>query len=330
MCFRSTPRIGERRQQRVAHRAHARGLSLGAGRRSSRHRSLQRRAASRCRSRAITIETRRDRTRSSATLPVLDVAGIGADDADERPSPRDRPRRRRPSAPHRRRRAGGRIEERRATGSSMRARSIARSTASTLSWREPASGIVARFAVEAGDDLEHWRGVGNGTVLVLEQQGARLERRDIALGGMRAKYLRLRRLDDGAAITGLAVEARSVEHGRAAPSRVWASHRRSAGRPMTPPPAGTTRFDYTLAAALPVDIARIELANDNALAEVTLLARASDASDRAVDARRRAHRVPPAPGRRAAAQRRHRRALASTPARIPHRIGRRRSPRRRS
>jgi hypothetical protein len=72
-----------------------------------------------------------------------------------------------------------------------------------LSWREPATGIVARFAVEAGDDLEHWRSAANGTVLVLEQQGARLERRDIALGGVRAKYLRLRRLDDGATMTGL-------------------------------------------------------------------------------------------------------------------------------
>ncbi|MET0230206.1 MAG: DUF3999 family protein, partial [Rhodanobacteraceae bacterium] len=27
----------------------------------------------------------------------------------------------------------------------------------TLAWREPASGIVARFDVDASDDLEHWR-----------------------------------------------------------------------------------------------------------------------------------------------------------------------------
>jgi hypothetical protein len=147
----------------------------------------------------------------------------------------------------------------------------------TLSWREPASGIVARFMIEAGDDLEHWRTAGNGTVLVLEQQGARLERRDIALGGVRAKYLRLRRLDDGDAISGLAVEARSVEHGLAAPARAWILATPKAASADARAPAGTSRFEYTLAAALPVDMARVELANDNALAQVALLARSSDA-----------------------------------------------------
>ncbi len=38
-----------------------------------------------------------------------------------------------------------------------------------------------------------WRNSGTATVLALEQQGARLERREIPLGGVRAKYLRLRR-----------------------------------------------------------------------------------------------------------------------------------------
>ena len=147
-----------------------------------------------------------------------------------------------------------------------------------LSWSEPTSGIVARFGVDASDDLQSWRGAGNATVLMLEQQGARLERRDIALGGVHAKYLRLRRLDDGVALKGLRVEARSVERGRTAPSRMWiAADARSASNDP-PVPAGVTRFDYTLNAALPIDTARIELASDNALAPITLLARTSDAT----------------------------------------------------
>jgi hypothetical protein len=145
----------------------------------------------------------------------------------------------------------------------------------TLTWREPANGIVARFAVDASDDLEHWRDCATGTVLALEQGGAKLERRDLALGGVKAKYLRLRRLDDGVAIVGLAVEARSVERGRAAPSRVWIDAAPASSPADTPAPKGA-RYDYALVAPLPVETARVELRNDNALAEIELLGRASD------------------------------------------------------
>ncbi len=147
-----------------------------------------------------------------------------------------------------------------------------------LSWREPASGIVARFAVDTSDDLQNWRNSGTATVLALEQQGARLERREIPLGGARAKYLRLRRLDDGSAIVGLRAEARSIEHTRALPARAWIDAEPKAASQDEAAPRGITRFDYTLAAALPVDIARIELASDNALAPISVFARTLDAT----------------------------------------------------
>jgi hypothetical protein len=146
----------------------------------------------------------------------------------------------------------------------------------TLTWREPASGLVARFAVDASDDLEHWRDVATGTVLALEQGGAKLERRDIALGGVTAKYLRLRRLDDGVAIVGLGVEARSIERGRAAPSRVWIDAAPTPSKTEANAPPKGARYDYGLVAPLPVETARIELRNDNALAEIELLGRAAD------------------------------------------------------
>ncbi|MEP7096605.1 MAG: DUF3999 family protein [Dokdonella sp.] len=139
-----------------------------------------------------------------------------------------------------------------------------------LTWRTPASGVVARFSVEAGDDLQSWRSAGAGTVLVLEQDGVRLERHEIVLGGVRSKYLRLHRLDDGAALDGLTAQSHSVERGSMAPTRVWLDAAVAPGKAEAP---GIAHFDYTLAAALPVVSARIELANDNALAPLTLSAR---------------------------------------------------------
>ncbi len=147
-----------------------------------------------------------------------------------------------------------------------------------LTWSAPASGVVARFSVEAGADLQNWRTAGTGTVLVLEQEGVRLERHEIALGGVRAKYLRLHRLDDGAALGGLGAQARSVERGRMAPTRGWLDATPAAAPATADAPAGVARFDYTLPSALPIDVARIELATDNALAPLTLSARMLDRS----------------------------------------------------
>lgn len=147
-----------------------------------------------------------------------------------------------------------------------------------LAWGAPTSGMVARFRVEAGDDLQSWRTVGNGTLLALEQDGARLERHDIALGNVRAKYLRLQRLDDGTELVGLAVQAHWYD-GLQLPARSWID---AAVVPAAPhadaPPPGVTRFDYALPAALPLDAARIDLSSDNALAPVTLFAHLLDGS----------------------------------------------------
>ncbi|HEU4664072.1 MAG TPA: DUF3999 domain-containing protein [Dokdonella sp.] len=142
----------------------------------------------------------------------------------------------------------------------------------TLSWEEPASGVVARFEISAGDDLEHWRRVGEGSVLSLREGDARLERNDIALPDVRAKYLRLRRADDGDALVGLRASARVVEHAVAVPMRRWID-----ARPVELPAeergTAAARYAYALPAALPVEQARVELASDNALAALTLSAR---------------------------------------------------------
>ncbi|MEP7041607.1 MAG: DUF3999 domain-containing protein [Dokdonella sp.] len=143
-----------------------------------------------------------------------------------------------------------------------------------LDWTTPTSGVVARFSIEASDDLQSWRSLGSATVLALEQDGARLERRELTLGGVRAKYFRLHRLDDGAALDGLGAHARATERSSAAPARAWLRAETSA---VGAAPGGGARFDYRLPAALPADRARIELAGDNTLAPLILSTR-KDAS----------------------------------------------------
>ncbi|TCO37746.1 DUF3999 domain-containing protein [Dokdonella fugitiva] len=140
-----------------------------------------------------------------------------------------------------------------------------------LAWESPASGVVARFEISAGDDLEHWRRVGEGSVLSLREGDARLDRNDIALPDVRAKYLRLRRVDDGAALAGLNASVRVVERAAAVPLRRWIDAR--AVELPADERGATARYAYALPAALPVEQARVELASDNALAALTLSAR---------------------------------------------------------
>jgi len=137
-----------------------------------------------------------------------------------------------------------------------------------LDWTTPVSDVVARFSIEAGDDLQTWRDLGNATVLVLEQNGARLERRELALGNVRAKYFRLHRLDDGAELGGLRAHARMVERS-SAPVRAWLRAEVIGGAEVQ---GSATRFHYQLPAALPIDRARIELGGDNSLAPLILFA----------------------------------------------------------
>jgi hypothetical protein len=139
-----------------------------------------------------------------------------------------------------------------------------------IDWRTPATGVVARFAIDAGDDLRHWHAVAEGQLLSLERQGQRLVRHDVALPATRAKYFRLRRRDDGAALDGLAVRARVVEQeGNRPLQRRWipAAAAPDDGEPV---PAGIERYSYALPSALPVEALRVELATDNALAPLRI------------------------------------------------------------
>lgn len=141
-----------------------------------------------------------------------------------------------------------------------------------LDWSAPTSGVSARFAVAASDDLQSWRDLGAVGVVALERDGVRIDRREFALAPTRARYFRLHRLDDGAELDGLSARARSTERTQAESPRNWLSAEASAAS------GAPGAFDYVLPARLPVDRARVELANDNALAQLTLLARGDDAA----------------------------------------------------
>lgn len=151
-----------------------------------------------------------------------------------------------------------------------------------LDWSEPKSGVSARFAIAASDDLQDWRALGEASVLALAQNGVRIERRMLAFDPVRARYFRLRRLDDGVALEGLSAQARSTERAQATPPLSWLRAETQAATGAAATDAGTaasgTSFDYALPAALPIERARVELAGDNALAPLAISAATNDAA----------------------------------------------------
>ncbi len=144
-----------------------------------------------------------------------------------------------------------------------------------LQWTEPKSGVSARFSIAAGDDLQDWRELGDGSVLALEQNGVRIDRRTLAFEPVRARYFRLRRLDDGVDLEGLSAQARSTDRTQTDTPLAWLRAEPVAANGATTTSGGGA-FDYALPAALPVERARVELAGDNALAPLALSARTGD------------------------------------------------------
>lgn len=131
----------------------------------------------------------------------------------------------------------------------------------------------AQFAIDASDDLQHWRTLNaDAAVLHLRQDNHELVRSEVPLDNTRAAYLRLRRLDHGAALPSLRIGAGVVVRSTPAmPARQWLqatldgsdtqhldhSTRGDGTRPVA--------YRYHLPAALPAAGMKIELADDNSL-----------------------------------------------------------------
>ncbi len=147
-----------------------------------------------------------------------------------------------------------------------------------IDWDASAGDVTARFAISGSDDLQQWHLlVADASVLRLIQQGKTLSRHDVALQHVNATYLRLHRLDDGPDLPKLTVQARSISQStRASVPRLWLAATADADAAQQPDPASHRSgvvYTYHLPAVLPIAAAKIELADDNSVAQVDIYSR---------------------------------------------------------
>lgn len=127
------------------------------------------------------------------------------------------------------------------------------------------------FRIEASDDLKFWRGVqDSATIAVLEQEGSRIEQRQVELPSIRAKYLRLTWLDPQA-ISSLprVIATSSVAPPQSQPDMIWTEA-------ISPGRSRDGEFVYRLDSMLPVERIHFILPQINTLAPAQLLVRGND------------------------------------------------------
>ena len=129
---------------------------------------------------------------------------------------------------------------------------------------ESAAGLFP-LSIEASDDLRHWHLIkSNEQLAVLKHAGQKIERLQIDLGGIRAKYLRLRWRDRDAASAIQSVAIDSLQHNEVLTPMQWSA-------PIAATTCGENYCDYQTPAKAPIDSLRITLSDPNSLASVTLL-----------------------------------------------------------
>lgn len=138
-----------------------------------------------------------------------------------------------------------------------------------LDWPPSAQAGVTPVRVEGSDDLEHWRQLGEASVVGLRYGGHDLRRSAIPLEAVRTRYLRLVFPGAPQALPLTAVSAR-LAGAPAEPPRRWAS----AGDTVQPQPPG--EFILDVGGRMPVDRARVQLSEANTLVQVRLFSRATE------------------------------------------------------
>ncbi len=139
-----------------------------------------------------------------------------------------------------------------------------------LGWNDPGQGVIAHFQLTGSNDLQRWDSLNaDATVVDLQQDGARIERRIITFPATRLRYLRLRRLDTGVALSGLRAEASRINRVAGIAPLQWVDA--AAIDHIGELEAEPRLHLYSLPYPLPVSDVRIDLANDNGLAEVDVL-----------------------------------------------------------
>jgi hypothetical protein len=126
-----------------------------------------------------------------------------------------------------------------------------------------ARGLFA-FRLEASDDLRQWRPVGGEEQLVrLAHGGQTIERLAVDLNNVRARFLRLRWTDpkQGAALTSVGID--SVQEVEPVAPVEWSAA-------IPPERCAADYCDYLLPRGVPVQSLRIDLADINTLAQLSV------------------------------------------------------------
>ncbi|PKM28535.1 MAG: DUF3999 domain-containing protein [Gammaproteobacteria bacterium HGW-Gammaproteobacteria-12] len=137
-----------------------------------------------------------------------------------------------------------------------------------LDWSGAEDGFQ-RFSIEASDDLQHWRGWGEGQVARLSFADERIDQRQVELPGQRARYLRLLWRNPAQAPQLEAVTLRSQRQAHQAAPLVWSE-------PLSAQANAEGQFQWQLPLSLPLERLRVELEQRNTLAPLRFEARSSD------------------------------------------------------
>lgn len=134
-----------------------------------------------------------------------------------------------------------------------------------LDWTADGDGFQ-RLRIEASDDLEHWRSLGEGQLARLDFNGQRIEQNDIALPGETARYLRLwwESPEQAAQLVGATLSGSRSSSGPV--PMLWSE-------PLAAKADTNGDFSWSLPLALPVERVRIPLQQDNTLAPVVISGR---------------------------------------------------------
>ncbi|AGI26456.1 hypothetical protein H681_22945 [Pseudomonas sp. ATCC 13867] len=153
-----------------------------------------------------------------------------------------------------------------------------------LDWAADSDGFQ-RLRIEASDDLEHWRSLGEGQLARLDFNGQRIEQNDIALSGETARYLRLwwESPQQAAQLAGAVLSGSRNSTGPV--PMLWSA-------PLAAKADAEGAFNWSLPLALPVERVRIPLERANTLAPVVLSGRRDGAVQWAPLARGVLYRLP--------------------------------------
>lgn len=134
-----------------------------------------------------------------------------------------------------------------------------------LDWSSDQEGFQ-RFTIEASDDLQHWRRWEDGQIARLSFAEERVEQREVALPGSKARYLRLLWQAPQQAPALLAARLISIEHEALAPPLAWSA-------PLPASSGKANEYSWELPLSLPLQRVRVELPAGHVLAPVSLSSR---------------------------------------------------------